>query len=326
MGFAKIWTSVKMFGYRNKAEIELVAGLLGIGASYYFTRKAAKKEQEILAEKKLRMDKIKEKAPELEEGEELPEEESKAMKAELTQVYVDTTIALAKAYAPAVICGSFGLGGVLCSHKTLKTRMVSAMLTAESLRKAWNEYRGRVAEEVGAEKESEIFVGGKMGVAETVDEEGTIERAEAPIFYDDDDFYSPYAFELNKNSRVWLNSPSRLCDILEGRELYWTRVLRKNGCVTLYEVVNDLDGLKFIKPEIVPQLMRVGWVWADGIGSGEVKFNLREAFRKSDMNTGVNYEFNPILDFNIDGDICALNGKYNLNLFGYKNSMVNVIG
>lgn len=323
---SRVFTKTKYVANEKKPELELAAGIVGVVVGAFFLRKAAKNEDAIIMKHRAKLEQIK-----IEDKSETDEEvtakkdaeaeieEEKAKGAAITKTYGETGIALIKNYTLPVACMGLGLGLIVCSHKTLKGRYTAAVLTAESLRKAWSAYRGRVKEAVGEEKEKEIYTGGTVVDVAVVDEKTHEKTTEVGFVQKKDDIneYGPFAVQIGKESRTWERSPRYMRDRLEDWECYFTRKLNKNGLLTAYEVYSEMDCLKFVKPEIIPALQRWGWVKKDGIGTGVVSFNLANAFKNCEREELNGMEYYPIIDLNCDGDICEINAKYDLKLFGW---------
>ena len=64
-----------------------------------------------------------------------------------------------KDYAPALIIGTLSIAAILGSHKILKGRNIALASAYKALDVAYEEYRSRVREEYGEEKDRDFHLG-----------------------------------------------------------------------------------------------------------------------------------------------------------------------
>src|SRR6187455_2360251 len=76
---------------------------------------------------------------------------------DLTYVYVKGTAKIARLYAPAVLVGVGSIAALTASHTTLTRRNASLAAGFSALQAAYDAYRQRVREELGEEKELDIY-------------------------------------------------------------------------------------------------------------------------------------------------------------------------
>lgn len=87
---------------------------------------------------------------------------------------IQTICKIGKLYSPAIIAGAFSVGMILGGHRILKSRNAALSLAYTGLQKAYDEYRKRVREVVGEEKENDIFKGVREVVTEETKENGKV--------------------------------------------------------------------------------------------------------------------------------------------------------
>lgn len=219
---------------------------------------------------------------------EVQAEKPTASNADMAYIYGKNTAKLVKLYAPAVIVGGAGLACLTGSHVQLTRRNNVLTVTYAGLLKAYDEYRKRVREEVGEEKEIELFHG-----IETQEMKLDGKTIEAKIV--DPNKLSQYTRifdELNPNYRkdAEINKIFIQC-----QQNYFNMMLQTRGHVFLNEVYEHL-GFEHSRPGAV-----VGWVL--GNGDNYINFHLYEASNSRFINGD---ERAIVMDFNVDGVILDL--------------------
>lgn len=210
---------------------------------------------------------------------------------DLTIVYARTGLAIAKAYAPSVLCGVASVVALTGSHVILSRRNVAITAAYAALDKGFREYRERVREEIGADKESSLRHGYKTVEIVEETEQGpvvkTIRRANKA---------SIYARFFDEYSTQWQRDPAYNVLFVNCQQNYANDLLRARGHVFLNEVY-DMLGLPRTKEGSV-----VGWL-RDGDGDGYVDFKVFEGDTFSAINFVNGSEPSVLLDFNVDGII-----------------------
>lgn len=142
-------------------------------------------------------------------------------KREKTKIYFHTVGKIAKLYAPAVAINTISIVCSFGSHKILKDRNVALMTAYSSLATAYNDYRQRVIDEYGEQKDEDYRLGvtqkevteiGKNGKEKTVViDEADIAKGASPYARCFDELnpnYQPRA-DLNlmflRNMQNWAN-------------------------------------------------------------------------------------------------------------------------
>jgi hypothetical protein len=152
--------------------------------------------------------------------------------------------------------------------------------------KAFDEYRLRVKDALGEEKERDIRH--SITLQDTVDENGK----KVKVNVADPTTWSMYAVFFDEYSRNWQKNPELNRVYIQAQQEYANHLLHARGHVFLNEVYDMLG---------VPR-RKAGQVvgWALGNGDNYIDFGIFEA-RNADFVNG--WERSILLDFNVDGMI-----------------------
>lgn len=219
---------------------------------------------------------------------------------DLVLVHTKTAMKIAKLYAPAVIVGAGSIACLAGSHNMLIKRNASLTAAYVALDKGFKQYRARVVEEFGEEKDKEF----RYGTEEVVvrDDSGKIVATKKG--FDSANGHSIYAKLFGPDNDNWNNQPEYNLIFLRAQQNYLNDRLRAKGHVFLNEVYDNL-GL-----ERTPAGQIVGWVWRkDGDNGGDnfIDFGVWSddaCERLSDFVVG--REEALLLDFNVDGPVFEL--------------------
>lgn len=197
----------------------------------------------------------------------------------LGAVYIKGGIELGKLYGPSIIVGSVAIASLTGSHVQLSRRNQALTITLAAVSKAFDEYRIRVQEEIGKEREYELHkaitsekVEGKKELVKTANQDG----------------WSPYCKFFDSTNPNWSPNSEYNRIFIECQQNYANHMLQARGHVFLNDVYDQL-GFDRTTPGAV-----VGWV-RNGNGDGFIDFGIDEAF--GCLNDDLSY----ILDFNVDG-------------------------
>ena len=286
---------------KHSPEILAGVGVVGVVASGVMACKATLKLNDILDECKETRDKIKE----VEENPEFEDRYSpEDAKKDLTVNYMQTSMKIAKLYAPAVLLGSASLGCLLASNDILRKRNAALSAAYMTVDKGFKEYRQRVAERFGEEVEKEIRYNIKAQEIETtvVNEDGSEAVIKETVNVMDPNLYSDYARFFDEFNPNWQNDPEYNLMFLKSQQQYANDLLRARGRLFLNEVYEMLGIEKSKAGQIV------GWVYNKENPSGDnfVDFgiyNLNNERTRAFVN---GMEPSILLDFNVDGNIWDL--------------------
>lgn len=286
-------------------EILTAAGVIGAVGSTVLACKATLKVEDILDEAKKKSNLIN--AVHDGEIEVDAEYTDKDYSKDLIVNRTQTAVKLIKLYGPAISLGALSITAILGGQHILRKRNVAIMAAYKLCEESFNNYRSRVKDELGEEKDHQFYYGiteetvkdkvkSKDGKTKTV----TKKVEKAP-----DHLYSQYARFFDEANINWDKSPEQNMYFLKMVQNQMNDKLKARGHVFLNEVY---DALGFDRSE-AGQL--VGWVWNKDntemeAGDGYIDFGIfdgndyaKRAFVNGD-------ERSILLDFNIDGMIYDL--------------------
>lgn len=207
---------------------------------------------------------------------------------DLVYVYAKGMGSLAKLYGPSVAVGAISIGALTGSHVALTRRNTALSSALLVVQKAYDDYRQRVRDEYGEEKELDLYhaaydkkVKGEDGKNETIKVANPARFSAHARFFDE---ASPY----------WEKSPELNRLFVQCQQGYANDILLARGHVFLNEVY-DLFGIERSQAGSL-----VGWVITKDKPHNPIDFGLFEASNAQFVN---GWERSMLLDFNIDGVI-----------------------
>lgn len=286
-------------------EILTAAGVIGTIGSTVLACKATLKVEDILDEAKKKSNLIN--AVHDGEIEVDAEYTDKDYSKDLLVNRTQTAVKLIKLYGPAISLGALSITAILGGQHILRKRNVAVMAAYKLCEESFNNYRSRVKEELGEEKDRQFYYG---MTEETVKDkvkskDGKTKTVTKKVEKAPDHLYSQYARFFDEANINWDKSPEQNMYFLKMVQNQMNDKLKARGHVFLNEVY---DALGFDRSE-AGQL--VGWVWnkdntAMEAGDGYIDFGIfdgndyaKRAFVNGD-------ERSILLDFNIDGMIYDL--------------------
>lgn len=219
---------------------------------------------------------------------------------EITHRYVKTGVELIKLYSPAISVGVTGLACVLCSHDILKKRNLALTAAYNVVSGHFAEYRGRVRDELGEEKDR-YFLGGEKETEfeyDNPDPNSKKKKLKGKAKIVDPNGFSQYARYFDDASREWQSVPEYNLMFLKSRQAMFNNQLHANGHVFLNEVYDALDIPRTKEGAIV------GWV--KGHGDDFIDFGFMNPENAQAMDFINGYNNTVLLDFNVDGIIYDL--------------------
>ena len=286
-------------------EILTAAGVIGTVGSTVLACKATLKVEDVLDEAKKKSNLIN--AVHDGEIEVDAEYTDKDYSKDLLVNRTQTAVKLIKLYGPAITLGALSITAILGGQHILRKRNVAVMAAYKLCEESFNNYRSRVKEELGEEKDRQFYYG---MTEETVKDkvkskDGKTKTITKKVEKAPDHLYSQYARFFDEANINWDKSPEQNMYFLKMVQNQMNDKLKARGHVFLNEVY---DALGFDRSE-AGQL--VGWVWnkdntAMEAGDGYIDFGIfdgndyaKRAFVNGD-------ERSILLDFNIDGMIYDL--------------------
>lgn len=206
---------------------------------------------------------------------------------DLAYVYVKGGVRTAKLYAPAVILGGLSIGALTGSHITLSRRNAGLTAAYAAVSKAYDDYRDRVKQEYGPERELDIYHA--VSMEKLIGEDGTAELVKTA----NPRKMSPYAKFFDEGSPNWQKNAELNKLFIQCQQDYANHRLHAYGHVFLNEVYDSL-GVDRTQAGSV-----VGWLRGKG-GDDYIDFGIFEAANSEFVN---GWERNILLDFNVDGVI-----------------------
>lgn len=207
---------------------------------------------------------------------------------------VQETVALVKNYAPALALMAAGTACIL-SSTAIQTKRTLALSTAyASLQNSFNDYRERVKNEVGEEKENDIYYG-----VETVKvknpETGKKEEVKVPLKDSCGMPCSPYAVVFDQKNRYWQRNDEMNFGFLKNQQRFANELLHAQGHVFLNDIYKMLGF-----PDTAAGAV-TGWVMNNG--DNFIDFGLMDAAGNQGKIGADGNFIGYILDFNVDGVI-----------------------
>lgn len=278
---------------KNSPHIFFAGGVVGVVGAAVLACKATLKLEATIDEVKQDLVEVKEKHDDPNAS--YPE---KQYTKDLGRAYGVSVYKFGRLYGPSVAVGVVSIAALTGSHIQMTKRNTALTATVAAISKAYEEYRVRVREELGEERELELY----RNVREDADPvTGELVQTVNPSKY------SPYARCFDEANPNWENSAELNYIFIKCQQEYANHRLHTRGYVLLNEVYASL-GFEYTSPGAV-----VGWVYdpyAEGDGDNYIDFGLFEAhserFRHGD-------EKNVWLDFNVDGVMYTLIDQVNIH-------------
>ena len=238
--------------------------------------------------------------------------ESGAEQSEIVKHHAKTALKVSGEYAiPAtLVIGGLVLIGM--SHNIMNRRLVEAVAGMEAYRVALEQYRKRVASELGPSKELELYTGNAIQKRDVYvkQEDGKLKKQKLDVkVRNDGEFVDPYMVRFSKDtSTEWQDEAYRNYDFIENIQVLATRRLQVKNRVNLNWVYDEL-GMRY-RP--------IGNVagWVKGNGDDCVIITIDESYSEQELEDAYAMGRPPIpdlwLSFNCEGNILNkdnINGK-----------------
>lgn len=267
---------------KGSPTILFAAGVVGVVGAGVMACRATLKLEEVLDEHKKNMG-----VAEIIESEKYTEEDRKK---DIAYIHVRTAVKVGKLYAVPVLLGAASIAALTGSHNILSKRNAALTAAYAALEKGFNEYRERVLEQVGEDKEREFRY--PLEKVEVVDPETGKKKNVKRVCGEG---MSMYARFFDKNSTSWSLTPEYNVLFLRCQQNWANDRLRAKGHLFLNEVYDALGIERSSEGQVV------GWV-VDCGGDGYVDFGIFDS-PASDrfFDFVVGNEGGIWLDFNVDG-------------------------
>lgn len=284
---------------KHSPEILVVSGIVGAVTSTVMACKATTKIDEVITESKEHVDMTKKYVEDNGFTEKYTETDYKK---DLTIMYTQRGLKLAKLYAPAVILGTVSITAILAGHNILRKRNVALAAAYATIDKGFKEYRGRVIERFGEELDKELKYNIKAKEIDEIkinEKTGKEEVVKKAINVADPNTYSDYARLFDDGCLGWTKDPEYNLMFLKDQQRYANDRLKTKGSLFLNEVY-DMLGIPRTKAGAV-----VGWIFDEKHPNGDnfVDFGIYDMNNEKTRRFVNGYERTILLDFNVDGVI-----------------------
>ena len=275
--------TVGMTVQRHGPTIMTVVGVGSVIASGVLACNATIKAEQVMKDTRLDSEVIKESAY----------TDKKEYDRALTKVYVNCGRKLVKVYGPAVLLGAFGIGSILYGHRVLCARNLMLTGAYKALTIDFDEYRKRVAEEVGYDEE--ICIRHNMAMEKRINPETNKEEELIYITSDDPSAWNWRSKFFCESSIYWSENPEENREFLLKIQNDMQEIFDKKGYLFLNTVYKALD---------IPETY-AGSVcgWLKGLGDKYIDFGLYDTSKEGIRRFVNGYESVVLLDFNDDGYI-----------------------
>jgi len=284
-----------LVGQKHSPTLLFVAGSVGLVATVVLASRATLKMDEVLREAEEKDVKI-DAALDL-ESDEYTEEDAKQ---DGILVRTQTALKIAKLYAPAVVVGAATIAAFTGSHVILNRRNVALTAAYGAVDKAFREYRGRVINEFGKDKDREFrfgVVGREMAVDTNDGVAVKTVKVVDPEFAKESGGRSMYAVIFDESNRNWNPDWRYNSMFLRSQQDYANDRLRRDGFLFLNDVYQALGFERTAFGQLV------GWVL--GNGDDLVDFGLMDNGYETTLFINGD-ERSTWLDFNVDGMVLEL--------------------
>lgn len=276
---------------KHSPTIMFVGGIVGVVGTTILASKATLKLESVLAE----AENDREIANSLQHKDYSEQDRNQ----DLAKIKFRTAGQIVRLYSPAIGLGIISIGLLTGSHVAMTRRNTALMAAYTALDQGFNQYRARVREELGDEKDLEFRHGSKDVTELVVSDDGESKMVEHKVA--DPTVPSIYARWFDEGSSQWQKGPGYNLFFLNCQQNYANDLLRARGHVFLNEVY-DMLGLERSKAGAV-----VGWVMRkDGEGDNFIDFGIYDQESPAKRRFVNADERVVLLDFNVDGVIYNL--------------------
>lgn len=207
-------------------------------------------------------------------------------------VYTQTVLNISKLYAPAVGIGILSIAALTGSHYILTKRNAALAAAYTGLDRVLREYRERVSDDIGVEREARLWQPTEKLDATT--EDGKKVKVEVAT----EKGGSPYKVLFDETNQNWQRADEYNQIFIQAQQNFANDLLRAKGHVFLNDV-HDMLGLPRTKAGQI-----VGWVM-NGDGDNYIDFGVFNNLERG-MRFVSGDERSIWLDFNVDGPVLDL--------------------
>ena len=304
LGLSKIAGKTGLRLQKHSPEILLVVGVGGVVASTVLACRATLKVDAVLASHRENIEKFKE-CRELVAAGQIPSDEytDEEYKKDLAISYTQTGMAFVKLYWPCVTLMVAGIACIVGSHGVMKKRNLGLIAAYKAVEEGFAQYRKRVVDEYGEEKDYMLKHGLRQEVVELeCDDDGKPKKVKKKkLTNGDTNGLSVYAKYFDDSNSNWSPNADYNLMFLKLQQNYMNDMLKARGHVFLNEVYKQL-GIPHTQAGAV-----CGWVLGDdGGGDNFIDFGIFDGDKPMSRDFVNGYKDSILLDFNVDGVIYDL--------------------
>ena len=266
---------------KNSPTLLFGAGLAGMIGSTVLACRATLKMDEVLGEAKTKIETAK--------GLEHDDYSTKDRQKDISLIYIQTSVSIVRAYAPAIIIGGLSVAALTRSHIILTRRNAALMSAYAALEKGFAEYRARVVEKYGEEEDRNLRYDGHTVTIE----DGKKKTRELKTGLIGPSIYARW---FNADSGSWDMDPNVNYFFLKCQQNHANDLLKARGHIFLNEVYDMLGMARSEAGSVVGWIMGAG---DDYVNFGVLMDNGDECI--VDFFYGSDGEI--LIDFNVDGVI-----------------------
>lgn len=211
------------------------------------------------------------------------------LKKDLTIIYVQTGVELAKLYAPAVLLGGLSITSILSGYNILNKRNVALAAAYTALEETFRDYRNRVIDRYGEEVEKQIYNNTHYEKISITGEDGKKKKEQVEVAGPG----NMYSFRFDHKNINWNTTTDYNMMYLKNQEQYANDMFNARGHIFLNEIL-DLLGI-----DRVDYGQLVGW--KVGNGDNYVDFGTSVVLEPVKEGSEVLQEVF-MLNFNVDGE------------------------
>lgn len=206
---------------------------------------------------------------------------------------IGTAGRLVKLYAPSAAVGVLSVAALTQSNRILTQRNVALTAAYATIEKAFNEYRARVRDELGDEKDRHFRYGKQERQIAVETDTGTDVKTVITVPDGKPSGYAKFFDTFNPN---WQPNAELNLYWLKCQQNWLNNKLQANGHLFLNDVYEQLGFEKTDAGQVVGW-----WIGPDSDGDGYVDFGVFDANNDQARDFVNGYEKAILLDFNVDG-------------------------
>ncbi len=286
---------------KHSPDILIFFGIGGIVGGTFLGCKNTLKVPELMEEHESKIQELKHTREMLGTDKEKTDSYAWDYKQEVAARYLKTGKEFLKLYSPTIALTTTGICCIMGSHNIMKKRNLALTAAYNLMAGHFSEYRGRVKDELGEEKDAYFYGGVDRQEFEYLDPgngKGKPKTVKDSTIIVDPNKVSKYAKYFDDASRNWCPQAEYNYMFLKAQQQIANDMLHSNGHLFLNEVYDMLDLPRTSEGAIV------GWVIGQGDDFVDFGFMNADNPNARDFING----YNPVvlLDFNVDGIIYDL--------------------